>query len=98
MAEQVEALVKPEILIWARDAAGMSVADAARKIQVGAKALAEWEEGKARPTINQLSKLADAYKRPLGVFFLPEPPAEETILPDFRRFDTGSTPDLSSEL
>jgi Zn-dependent peptidase ImmA (M78 family)/transcriptional regulator with XRE-family HTH domain len=98
MPEQIEALVKPELLIWARDAAGLSVEDAARRIHVDRKRLEEWERGKSRPTINQLGKMADVYKRPLGVFFLAQPPAEETAPPDFRRFHTPSDAVVSPEL
>jgi Zn-dependent peptidase ImmA (M78 family) len=98
MPEQIEAVVKPELLTWARDAAGLSVEDAARRIHVSLKRLEEWERGESRPTINQLGKMADVYKRPLGVFFLPQPPAEEAALPDLRRFDASSRPKLSPEL
>jgi Zn-dependent peptidase ImmA (M78 family)/transcriptional regulator with XRE-family HTH domain len=98
MPEQIEALVKPELLTWARDAAGLSVLDAAHRLQVTPQRLEQWERGERRPTINQLSKLADAYKRPLGVFFLPHPPTQETAPPDFRRFHTPSSAVLSPDL
>src|SRR6266849_7603075 len=98
MPQQIEALVKPELLTWARDAAGLSVEDAARRIHVDLKRLEQWERGKSRPTINQLGKMADVYKRPLGVFFLPHPPTEETAPPDFRRSHTPADAVLSPEL
>ena len=98
MPEQIEALVKAELLTWARDAAGLSVKEAAQKVHVAPQRLEQWERGERRPTINQLFKLADAYKRPLGVFFLPQPPAEEPGPPDFRRFHTPRGAALSPEL
>jgi Zn-dependent peptidase ImmA (M78 family) len=98
MPEQIDAVVMPELLTWARDAAGFSVLDAARRIHVSLERLEEWERGERRPTINQLGKMADVYKRPLGVFFLPQPPAAEAPLADFRRLDASSQPKLSPEL
>jgi Zn-dependent peptidase ImmA (M78 family)/DNA-binding XRE family transcriptional regulator len=98
MPEQIEAIVKAELLTWARDAAGLSVHDAAHRIQVTPQRLEQWERGERRPTINQLCKLADTYKRPLGVFFLPHPPTEDTAPPDFRRFHTPLGAVLSPEL
>src|SRR6516164_8722562 len=98
MAEQIEALVKPELLVWARKAAGLDVENAARKTQVKPQRLEEWENGGSRPTIAQVRKLADIYKRPLAVFFLEEPPAEEGDLPDFRRFDPAGVLPITPEL
>src|SRR5262249_6815560 len=98
MSEQIRAIVKAELLTWARDAAGLSVQDAAHKIHVTPQRLEKWERGDQRPTINQLCKLADAYKRPLGVFYLAHPPSEEIAPPDFRRFDTSPRAVLSPEL
>ncbi|WP_321167690.1 XRE family transcriptional regulator [Baekduia soli] len=44
-----------------------------------------WESGEASPTVAQLRNLAKAYKRPLAVFFLPEPPSGFMPLHDYRR-------------
>src|SRR3989304_8903670 len=85
MATRVEALVNPDILIWARNSAGLDVETAANKIPVKEDRLTSWEAGPARPTVKQLRKLAGAYKRPLAVFFLPEPPRDFQPMHDFRR-------------
>src|SRR3989304_945255 len=85
MATRVEALVNPDILIWARNSAGLDVESAANKIPVKEDRLTSWEAGPARPTVKQLRKLAGAYKRPLAVFFLPEPPRDFQPMHDFRR-------------
>jgi Zn-dependent peptidase ImmA (M78 family)/transcriptional regulator with XRE-family HTH domain len=98
MAERIEALVKPELLIWARETAGLGVDDAARKAGVKAPKLTQWEGGEGRPTVAQLRKLADLYKRPLGVFFLDQSPAEISFPPDFRRADPVRRDTLSQEL
>ncbi len=60
--------------------------------------LTEWEEGRLRPTVTQLRKAANVYKRPLAVFFLPRPPAQPQPLHDFRRFPDREHAHLSPEL
>lgn len=85
MGKRVEALVKPELIVWARTSAGLSVEEAAKKIQVKPERLDAWEAGEARPTINQLRKLGNVYKRPIAVFYLAEPPKDFQAMHDFRR-------------
>src|SRR5262249_30570130 len=46
-------------------------------------------------TIAQLRKVAQVYKRPLGVFFLPEPPEEFETLRDFRRIQGSAAAEWS---
>lgn len=81
----VEALVKPALLVWARESAGFTVEEAAKKIAVKPARLIEWEGGESRPTISQLRKVATAYKRPLAVFYLSKPPKDFQAMHDFRR-------------
>lgn len=84
MARSVEALVRPALLLWARKSAGLSVVQAAKKVQVKAERLESWERGERRPTVKQLRKLANTYKRPLAVFYLSEPPKDFQAIRDFR--------------
>ena len=84
-SKRVEAAVKPELLVWARESAGFDLEEAARKIQVKPERLASWEAGERRPSINQLRNLGRAYKRPLAVFFLATPPKKFKAMHDFRR-------------
>lgn len=86
MTKGIEALVEPELLVWARRSARMTVEEAAKKAGTKPDILASWEAGERRPTIIQLRKLANAYKRPLAVFYLPEPPRDFQPMRDFRRF------------
>ncbi len=85
MAKRVEALVKPELLTWARQTAGFTLPEAARRAQIKSAQLDVWERGESRPTITQLRTLARVYKRPLAVFYLPEPPRDFQALQDYRR-------------
>ena len=84
MTRTAEALVKPELLAWARRSIRMDVEEAAHKIGVKPETLAKWEAGEQRPTVRQLRDAAAVYKRPLAVFYLPEPPKEFDAMHDFR--------------
>lgn len=74
MARRIPALVKPALLVWARERSGLSVETAAAKMQLEVVVLRDWESGAERPSIPQVRKLGEIYKRPLAVFFLPERP------------------------
>ncbi|MCK4527761.1 hypothetical protein KAW18_10360, partial [candidate division WOR-3 bacterium] len=80
--------VNPDIMRWARETAGYSIEDVVDKIKrkrVTAKVVQDWENGNASPSYSQLEKLAyKIFKRPLALFFFPEPPEEETPLQSFR--------------
>ena len=74
--------VKPELLRWARERAGVAQGDLAAKF----KKLPEWEAGERQPTLKQLEAFARAVHVPFGYLFLPEPPEESLPIPDFRTF------------
>lgn len=67
---------------------GYSVEDVVSKIKqkrIIAETLESWEKGTESPTYVQLEKLAyTIYKRPLALFFFPEPPQEESPKQSFR--------------
>ena len=98
MGETIRALAKPELLRWARESAGLRSDVAAQKAGVAPLQIDEWEAGKGAPTIPQLRGLARAYKRPLAVFFLPEPPGDFQAIRDFRRLPESDRGDFSPEL
>lgn len=85
MAPRVRARVKKELLIWARNSAGLTPAEAAQKVGVDEERLAGWEAGVDLPTIPQLRKVAAAYRRPLAVFYLQEVPRDFQVIRDLRR-------------
>jgi len=80
--------VNPEIMRWARETAGYSIEDVVDKIKrkhVTVEVIQDWENGNASPSYSQLEKLAyKIFKRPLALFFFPEPPEEETPRQSFR--------------
>lgn len=85
MTARTKALVKPEVLVWARTSAGFTVPEAATKLTIDAERLAGWEAGEDAPSIPQLRKLADLYRRPLAVLYLQRVPTEFQVIRDLRR-------------
>jgi Zn-dependent peptidase ImmA (M78 family)/transcriptional regulator with XRE-family HTH domain len=102
MTSRVEALARPELLEWARKASGFEASEVAKKVPVSVERLESWESGTSRPTINQLRTLANVYKRPIAVFYLPEVPRTWRRPHDFRRiadqFAMAESPDLRIEM
>ena len=79
-----EALVQSSLLRWARGSANLAPEAVATRADVKVEKLLEWESGKSRPSIAQLRKLAEVYRRPLAVFFLSEPPKDFQTIRDYR--------------
>lgn len=92
--------VEPEVLAWARTTRGLGQEEAARKIGVTPARIDQWERGAALPTVNQLRKAAQVYRRAIGLLFLPEPPEEDELkaLRDFRRVPDPEDRELSPAL
>jgi Zn-dependent peptidase ImmA (M78 family)/DNA-binding XRE family transcriptional regulator len=100
---RVVATPTPSLLTWARESAGMSLEAAAKKLGVRVEQLSSWENGDSRPSIPQLRKIAEAYRRPLAAFYLPEPPKRFEVMRDFRRLARDAsvptrTPQLALEI
>jgi Zn-dependent peptidase ImmA (M78 family)/transcriptional regulator with XRE-family HTH domain len=72
--------VKPELLRWARERAGLGPGELAHRFPQ----LDSWERGEERPTLKQLESFAKATHTPVGYLFLQEPPVERVPIPDFR--------------
>jgi len=94
----VKALVEPQLLIWARRSANLEPLAANRKIKVPEGRVEQWESGERSPTIAELRRAGEVYNRPLGVFFLAEPPQGFETLRDFRRLDLGRSGEWSVDL
>ncbi len=82
--------IRPEILTWARETAGLSLEDAARAVGLktargvsGPERLAKIEES-GDPPRSVLLKMTKAYHRPLLVFYLNQPPRTGDRGQDFR--------------
>ncbi|MCJ2135107.1 XRE family transcriptional regulator [Methylobacterium sp. J-026] len=97
--------INPELLAWARKAAGMSLEDAASKIGIqpsaassAAEKLQALESGERFPTRNQLAKIASVYRRPVVTFYLAQPPAQASRGEDFRTLPFDVPPRESAKL
>ncbi len=83
----VAAKVTPEVLRWAREGAGIKTEEVAEQLKlkrVTAETIQQWESGRGSLTYSQLEKLAKIYRRPVAVFFFPEPPEEPSLKGQFR--------------
>ena len=75
MAEYIQG-INPTIVRWARERSGYTLQEVAKSFKKDVATISNWESGAAAPTYVQLEKLADKYKRPVAMFFFPEPPHE----------------------
>lgn len=102
--------INPTVLRWARMEAGLSLHEVVLRAKLtpprqkkdepaltAEDRLAAWEEGKDTPTLNQLEKIASAYRRPLLTFFLAQPPQQVALIADFRTIGNKPTPTDSPE-
>lgn len=82
--------INPEVLIWARETAGLSRERAAKSLVIGGRkisgeeTLRQYEEGEKEASRALLVKMATVYRRPLLIFYLPAPPALAERGEDFR--------------
>ncbi len=89
--------VNPEIMVWARETAGLSLEEAAKKLDFrdssrssAVEKLARIERGQKEPTRLQLVKMAGQYRRPLLTFYLSKPPRKSDRGVDFRTLPEGA--------
>lgn len=94
--------VNPIMLKWARESAGMGVEDVAAQLKrkrINAETVLGWERGEGSPTYPQLEEIAyKIYKRPLALFFFPEPPQEESPRESFRTLPDFAIEKLPKEI
>lgn len=83
-SKSIDALIEPKILIWARKSIGLSIQEVAKKIKASEDIVIKWELGDKKPTLTQLKRLTNIYKRPLALFYSPQPPKEASLPKDFR--------------
>lgn len=91
--------VSPEILRWARESAGLSEDDAARKLgfsdtktRLGIDRLGSLESGAEEPSRSVLLRMSKHYRRPLVTFYLSSPPAVGDRGQDFRTLPHAQPP------
>lgn len=94
--------LNPEILVWARRTAGRKLDEVASRLSKEPETILAWEAGDEEtgdggPTYPQLEKLADLYKRPVALFFFPQPPDEEEPEHAFRTLPEFELADLAAD-
>jgi len=82
--KSLEVSINPEIIKWARESAGWSIEEISKKLKISRENFGKIESGSKLPTFRQLEFLANYFKRPVAIFFLPEPPKEPSIASSFR--------------
>jgi len=99
MTKRIEALVNPQMLVWARKKSGYDLVGAAKRAGVTPERLQAWEDGELLPTINQAIKLSSIYGRPLSAFYLNAPPRDFSVaMTDFRRLPDAESGEFSPGL
>lgn len=106
MARSIKAPATPAVLVWARETASMEVEEVAARFpsaNITPERIEAWESEASEdmPTLAQLKRLSEIYKRPLAVFFLQEAPRAFPVPRDFRRVPgrpEGISPALRFEL
>lgn len=99
MSKSAQAIIKPELLIWARTIARLKPEDVARKLGVKVEKFNSWESGNAQPTVKQLRRLAQIYHQTFAAFYLPAPPQSNYSIPhDYRRHVGKIITNISPEL
>ena len=93
MRTSTQALVNPTVLTWARQESGYPPEPVAKRRKL--ERLLAWERGDLKPTVRQAQNLAKFYRRPFGVFFLPEPPTLPPLAAEYRRLP-GVRPGVES--
>ena len=92
--------VNPEILIWARETAGLTSEEAAGKLGfkdsrkwTAVERLRAYESGQEPPRRSVLSRMAEKYRRPILTFYLPKPPLKGDAGADFRTLSAAAPPE-----
>lgn len=68
--------INPKMLVWAREESGVCIDDVKEKIGFE---IISWEKGEDYPTYAQLKTLSKFYRKPVAIFFFPEPPQLKNI-------------------
>lgn len=91
--------VVPEVLKWARESAGLSEDDAARKLgfndtraRTAIDRLGAIEAGTEIPSRSVILRMAKLYRRPLVTFYLSKPPEQGVRGEDFRTLPRAPEP------
>lgn len=84
MLRSLKIEVNPQVFKWLRTSSGWSVDDVSKCLNTSVEHVEAIEQGQWQPTLTQLKKLSNAYKRPLATFFLSKPIDDPPLPKDYR--------------
>lgn len=88
--------INPEILQWARETSNYTMDEIADKLGKSSETIYAWERGEEYPTYVQLEVMAyRLLKRPIAIFFFPEPPEIDEPQAEFRTLPAEQVNQLS---
>jgi len=76
--------MNPQIFVWARETAGLTLPEAAEKVKIKEDTLSKIERGERMPSRPMLLKMAKYYRHPVVTFYLEDIPIESNYGADFR--------------
>ncbi|MBU0713691.1 XRE family transcriptional regulator [bacterium] len=84
MPKNIKIQINSAILAWAREEAGYTPGEIAKKLKVPTDRYLQWESDEQAIPLGMLKQIAKDYKRQLAVFLLPAPPPKTKKPRDFR--------------
>lgn len=85
------AYITPDIIVWARKRAALSVVQFAEILDEQPEKIEAWENGEELPSFGKAEAIAKRLRIPFGYLFLSTPPDIDVPLPDLRT-KTGARP------
>ena len=76
--------INPKVLKWSIDSTGWSIKELSQKTKIDPEQITQWQSKASSIELSKLEKIAFNIKKPLAVFFLPEPPKEDKLT-DYRK-------------
>lgn len=76
--------ISSEVLSWATEQSGWDERELASKLKVEPESLRDWLSGESLPSTTEFRKLVSVLRRPSAMFFLPSPPVEAGLGPEYR--------------
>ncbi len=74
----------PRMIASAREQSGYDVERIAKRLRVKPEQVRAWEAGR-QPAVRQMMNLAAVLRRPLSLFYQPEPPRVRPLAAEYRR-------------
>lgn len=91
MARATYIPVTPRVLEWAMAQAGVSDEDLAVRCETSPDVVEDWRRGEAQPTKTQFNRLVTRLRRPSAVYFLADPPEDDSAVRAFRAPTGGAS-------